>query len=88
MWLVATILASAVLELPREQLNRYSGYWSQISNSISKAYTSKEENLKRGRWRTTFSSLRVIQLLLLYYFPFISVYPIVQRFPAITGNIW
>lgn len=47
-WLVATVLASTVLELPREGLtNRYSGYCSQMSNSISMDYSPKEENLKR-----------------------------------------
>lgn len=47
MWLVATVLASTVLELPREGLtNRSSGYCSQISNFTSMAYTPKEENLK------------------------------------------
>lgn len=45
---MATVLASTVLELPREGLtNRYSGYGSQISNSISMDYSPKEENLKR-----------------------------------------
>lgn len=57
---MATVLASTVLELPREGLtNRYSGYYSQISNSTSMDYSPKEENLKRVDGRTTFSSLIV-----------------------------
>lgn len=71
MWLVSTTLANAVLELPTEELTiKHSGCWSQISNSIYKAYTSKEENLKRGRWHTTLSSLIVLMVIIFVLFPF------------------